>query len=115
LDNEVAYFAARIYLEPLKKEGIDTLVLGCTHYPLLKPTLKKVMGDKVFLVDSALETAREVEKILCEKSLKRTKEGDPTYRFFVSDNPDKFIKVGERFLKRPIDPISVIDPEIETL
>lgn len=112
LDNEVAYFTARTYLEPLKKEGIDTLVLGCTHYPLLKPTIKKVMGEEVVLVDSALETAKEVAGILREKSLARESGKPATYRFFVSDNPEKFVKVGERFLQRPIDLIDVVDPEI---
>ncbi|ADL08908.1 glutamate racemase [Thermosediminibacter oceani] len=111
LDNEAAVFAARTYLGPLKKEGIDTLVLACTHYPLLKPTLRKVMGDQVFLVDSAMETAREVARLLREKSLARTGGGPATYRYFVSDNPAKFKEVGERFLNRSIDPISVIDPE----
>jgi glutamate racemase len=111
LENEVAYHTAKIYLDPLQKEGIDTLVLGCTHYPLLKPTLKKVVGDGVILVDSALETAREVAGILFEKCLNREKKDAPSYQFFVSDDPDRFVKVGETFLKRTIDPINVIDPE----
>ncbi|SHM15761.1 glutamate racemase [Caldanaerovirga acetigignens] len=111
LENEVAYHTAKIYLAPLQKEGIDTLVLGCTHYPLLKPTLKKVMGDKVTLVDSALETAREVAAILFEKGLERGQGLLPHYKFFVSDDPERFIKVGEAFLQRPINPINVVDPE----
>ncbi|MDN5331339.1 MAG: glutamate racemase [Tepidanaerobacteraceae bacterium] len=112
LDNNVAYFAAKVYLEPLKEEGIDTLVLGCTHYPLLKPMLKRIMGDGVVLVDSARETAAEVAQILSERSLKRTGTGPSCYRFFVSDNPEKFIEVGERFLQRSIDLISVVNPEL---
>jgi glutamate racemase len=112
LENEAVLYTARTYLEPLKVEGIDTLVLACTHYPLLKPTLKKVMGKEVELVDSAHETSKEVSRILDETGLRASGKNKPRYRYFVSDNPEKFIVVGERFLKRPIDPISVIDPEI---
>lgn len=110
LNNQATFYTAQTYLEPLKKEEIDTLVLACTHYPLLKPTLKKVMGQNIYLVDSAFETAREVNRILQEADLKRADGLKSQYRYFVSDNPDKFIKVGERFLKRAIDPINVIDP-----
>lgn len=112
LDNEAARYTARTYLEPLKKEGIDTLVLACTHYPLLKPTLQAVVGEDVRLVDSAYETAREVRRVLEDGDLRRTADAPPAYRYFVSDNPAKFIEVGERFLRRPIDPINVIDPEV---
>jgi glutamate racemase len=69
------------------------------------------VGDGVILVDSALETAREVAGILFEKCLNREKKDAPSYQFFVSDDPDRFVKVGETFLKRTIDPINVIDPE----
>lgn len=112
LDNEAAFFTAKTYLLPLKNEGIDTLVLACTHYPLLAATLQAVMGEKVHLVDSAFETAREVGGVLEAAGLKRSVGDRPVYRYFVSDNPAKFIEVGERFLRRPIDPISVIDPEV---
>ncbi|MDI3480631.1 MAG: glutamate racemase [Tepidanaerobacteraceae bacterium] len=112
LDNEAAFYTAQTYLLPLKNEGIDTLVLACTHYPLLAATLQAVMGEKVRLVDSAFETAVEVGRILERIGLKRSVENRPVYRYFVSDNPAKFIEVGERFLQRPIDPIDVIDPEV---
>jgi len=102
LENEAAIYTARTYLEPLKQEGIDTLVLACTHYPLLKPTLKKVMGDEVKLVDSAYETSKEVSRILDEKGLKAGEKNEVTYRYFVSDNPEKFADIGEHFLKRRI-------------
>jgi glutamate racemase len=112
LDNEATLYTARVYLEPLKRKGIDTLVLACTHYPLLKPALRRVMGENVQLVDSACETAREVSRILAEMKMERRRRQPPAYRYFVSDNPEKFIEVGERFLKRTIDPISVIDPQV---
>lgn len=112
LDNKATFYTAETYLEPLKQEKIDTLVLACTHYPLLKPTLQAVMGENVRLVDSAFETAKEVRYILKKTGMERDEETPPAYRYFVSDNPAKFIEVGEKFLRRPIDPISVIDPEL---
>ncbi|AEE92579.1 Glutamate racemase [Tepidanaerobacter acetatoxydans Re1] len=112
LENEAAFYTAKTYLESLKKQGIDTLVLACTHYPLLKLTLGKVMGETVRLVDSAWETAREVQRILIDKNLKRQDNSPAFYQYFVSDNPEKFVQVGENFLKRPINPINVIDPQI---
>ncbi|MDD4570832.1 MAG: glutamate racemase [Tepidanaerobacteraceae bacterium] len=111
LDNEATLYTANTYLKPLKKRGIDTLVLACTHYPLLKLVLRQVMGESVRLVDSALETAKEVQRILIDKNLKRQDNSPAQYQYFVSDNPEKFIQVGEGFLKRPINPISVIDPQ----
>lgn len=111
LKNEATFYTAKTYLEPLKKQGIDTLVLACTHYPLLKPILGQVMGEDVRLVDSARETAKEVQRILNHENLTRQEKTPAHYRYFVSDNPEKFIQVGEGFLKRPINPISVIDPQ----
>lgn len=111
LNNEAVLFTVRTYLQPLKTKGIDTLVLACTHYPLLKPVIKDVMGQGVKLVDSAYETAKEVKRILNTSSLNRHEESPGVYQYFVSDNPQKFIEVGENFLKRSIDPIKVIDPQ----
>lgn len=111
LENEATTYTTKTYLEPLKNHSIDTLVLACTHYPLLKPVFSKVMGENVKLVDSALETAKEVKRILEEKNLKRLECSLGQHVFFVSDNPEKFTQVGENFLKRPIKPINVIDPQ----
>lgn len=110
LENEAAFFTAKTYLEPLKQQGIDTLVLACTHYPLLKPVIGQVMGKGVQLVDSAQETAKEVWRILKEENLLRKENTPANYQYFVSDNPEKFIHVGQGFLKKPIEPINVIDP-----
>jgi len=109
LENEAAFFTAKTYLEPLKQQGIDTLVLACTHYPLLKPVIGQVMGKGVQLVDSAKETAKEVWRILKEENLLRKENTPANYQYFVSDNPEKFVRVGEGFLKKPIDLIKVID------
>lgn len=98
VDNEVARLTARTYLQGLTDEGIDTLVLGCTHYPLLKPVIAEVMGPAVTLVDSAEETARTVAEILGESSLLRPAAEQGNHHYFVTDIPAGFIRVGNRFL-----------------
>ncbi|HHL39543.1 MAG TPA: glutamate racemase [Deltaproteobacteria bacterium] len=94
--NEVAELTARLYLSALVEAGIDTLVLGCTHYPLLKETIGRVAGPEVRLVDSAEATALEVERLLVEKGLV-CGGGEPERRFFVTDSPGRFAAVGRRF------------------
>lgn len=98
VDNDVARLAARIYLEPLRQQGIDTLVLGCTHYPLLKKTIGEVMGPDVTLVDSAAETSRTVAAILAGQGLLRPESETGNHHYFVTDIPAGFIRVGNRFL-----------------
>jgi glutamate racemase len=88
---------AETYLASLTRSGIDTLVLGCTHYPLLKPVIAQVMGAGVTLVDSAEETAREVAAVLAARGLGRT-GGQGSTSFFVTDVPERFIRIGRRFL-----------------
>jgi glutamate racemase len=88
---------AETYLATMRKSGIDTLVLGCTHYPLLKAVIAEVMGDGVAVVDSAEETARAVAALLEERDLAR-RRGNGSTSFFVTDVPDRFIRIGERFL-----------------
>jgi len=96
-DGPVARGAVETYLASLRKSGIDTLILGCTHYPLLRPLIADVMGPDVTLVDSAEETAREVATLLAERGLARA-AGTGTTSFFVTDVPDRFIRIGQRFL-----------------
>jgi glutamate racemase len=88
---------AETYLATMRKSGIDTLVLGCTHYPLLKAVIAEVMGDGVAVVDSAEETARAVAATLEQRDLAR-RRGTGSTSFFVTDVPDRFIRIGERFL-----------------
>jgi glutamate racemase len=90
------------YLASLQRSGIDTLVLGCTHYPLLKPVIAAVMGPTVTLVDSAEETARTVAGLLADRGLART-GGSGATSFFVTDVPDRFIRIGQRFLGARVD------------
>lgn len=86
------------YFEPLEKAGIDTLILGCTHYPALKVLFSSVLGNSVTIVDSAEEVAERVKNILCEGGILRKKRETGYRHYFVSDLYDKFIKVGEVFL-----------------
>ena len=98
VDNQVARLTAQIYLQELKDAGVDTLVLGCTHYPLLKPLIAEIMGAGVTLVDSAAETARTVAEILAQKKCLRPDSERGNHHYYVSDVPAGFIRVGNRFL-----------------
>ena len=102
LDHPVVNMTVESYLGSLKQSGIDTLILGCTHYPLLKKAIRKFMGRGVELVDSAEETAKAVGAILRQRSLGRTR-GKGSASFFVTDVPDRFVKVGRRFLGEKVD------------
>ncbi len=101
-DNAVVEMTVKVYLGSLKQSGIDTLILGCTHYPLLKKTVRKFLGDTVCLVDSAEEIAKEVGSVLKKDSLAR-KNGGGSHSFFVTDAPDRFVKVGQRFLGEKVE------------
>jgi len=102
VDGPIPRGVVETYLATLVKSGIDTLVLGCTHYPLLKPVIAAVMGPGVTLVDSAEETAREVATVLAARGLAR-REGNGSASFFVTDVPDRFIRIGQRFLGTRVD------------
>ena len=90
--------AARQYLAPLKQAGVDTLVLGCTHYPLLTGALSLVMGDGVNLVSSAEETAKDLYKVLVDNDLLRTDAEPPTLSFRATGDAASFEKLAKRFL-----------------
>jgi len=97
-ENEVTSMTAHLYLDELCDAGVDTLVLGCTHYPLLKKAIASVMGPDVVLVDSAEETARTVATILQEKKMLRPPAEQGNHHYYVTDIPAGFIRVGNRFL-----------------
>jgi len=98
LDSEITNLTLEKYLSEIIKKDIDTLILGCTHYPLLKPAIQKIMGDKVKLIDSGYETAWFAKNVLEQKNLLNTDEDIKEDMFFVSDIPQKFKEVGSRFL-----------------
>jgi glutamate racemase len=110
-DTDVAEIVASSYLKPLQDFGVDTIVMGCTHYPLLKGVVNRVLGNNVNLVDPACETASEFKRILIEKDLLSDGDIEPVYSYFVSDDPGKFTKVGTAFLHRKINNIQKIDIE----
>jgi glutamate racemase len=102
VDNEVARATVALYLGSLRHSGIDTLVLGCTHYPLLKRSIGEFLGLAVQLIDSAEETAKVVRQTLVRDGLARRK-GIGSASFFVTDIPDRFVKVGARFLGEQVE------------
>ena len=106
-DHPATELIAREYLEPLKQARVDVLVLGCTHYPLLKPLLSRVMGPGVALVDSAEETAKAVALELEKKGLLAA-GGTHEHLFVVSDDEPHFRKVGARFLGEKIKKVEVV-------
>lgn len=110
-NSDVAYVATQKYLLELKEHNIDTLVLGCTHYPALRYTIGKVLGDKVTLVNPAYETARLTKNILKEKGLLNEKIDGGIYKYYVSDAPDKFQRVGGNIIRKEIGVVekAVID------
>lgn len=97
-DHQVTYQVAREYLFPLSVEKIDALILGCTHYPLLRAPIQAAIGEGVTLIDSGDAAAGEVEQILASHHIQNESREQAHLRFFVSDVPSKFGEVGERFL-----------------
>jgi len=113
VDNQVARLTAESYLNGFKNAGVDTLVLGCTHYPLLKDTIAATVGDGVQLVDSAEETARTVAGILRGSSMLRPASEKGNHHYFVTDVPAGFLKVGNRFLGGALEDVHQVSLENE--
>lgn len=109
LDHQVTLITATEYLQPLLSQGIDSLVLGCTHYPLLSPLLNKVVGDKVQLVDSAITVAEQVEHLFAETAMANPKTSMGEHHYFVTDVPQRFQAVGGRFLGHPLHNVHVVN------
>jgi glutamate racemase len=108
VDTEPTRAIARNYLAPLVAAEVDTVVLGCTHYPLMKTVIGNVVGRQVRLIDSAEETARETAEILRENGLENDTPNEARYRFIASDAPDTFLGLGERFLGSAIDRVEAL-------
>src|SRR5918997_954383 len=90
---------AQSYLDPLLVAGVDTVVLGCTHYPLLTGVISLVMGEDVTLVSSAEETAKDVYRVLTQADLLRPEDAPPPqHRFLATGDPEPFARLGRRFL-----------------
>jgi glutamate racemase len=114
LKDSVTYEVARRYLKELQNQNIDTLVLGCTHYPLLRNTIGEIMGDKVTLVNPAYETAVSLGALLAERNLAAGNEhryAGGMYDFYVSDTAEKFKNFANSILPFHIENITQINIE----
>ena len=110
---EATTAAVRRYAAPLQEVGVDTVILGCTHYPLIRPILQRVFGRGVTLVFSAEETGREVAETLARKGIENDAAREGTYRFLTTGDPETFRRMGHRFLQLPIGEVEHV--EISTL
>ncbi len=106
LDGEVVNLTAQKYLASIINGSAGVLVLGCTHYPMIKNVIEEIVG--IPLIDSAVETAIEVSSVLSGKGLLCSEGNMPVREFFVTDSPEKFVSTGEKFLEHPIERISRI-------
>lgn len=107
VDKEATRLVAQEYLQPMIEAGVDSVVLGCTHYPLLKPMLAEVLGDTVRLIDSAAETAAETRRVLADGQLEAPPTDSPLRRFIASDDSSQFLRLGQRFLGRALDAVEL--------
>jgi glutamate racemase len=108
LDHPVTRLTAQEYLRPVMAEKVDTLVLGCTHYPLLKPLHQEVAGLDISLVDSAQAMADQTAALLAESDLNTRTRRQADYHFYVTDVPLRFQTIGERFLGRSLSNVHVV-------
>jgi len=102
-ETQVARLITEEYLDEIKKEGVDTLILGCTHYPLLKKTIGKFMGDTVTLIDAGCEVAKTLKEYFENNDMNAEPGKKGEKRYFVSDNIDGFENLGGMFLEEKID------------
>ncbi len=105
-NTHVAREVAEIYLEPLIDAGIDTLVLGCTHYPILRGTIEQVVGGAVHIVDSAETTAETVKRALDKRS---DEEREPPHQFLVTDAEERFRRIAGEFLEQEIQHLELVN------
>jgi glutamate racemase len=113
LDHEATKLVAKEYLQDFIDADVDTLILGCTHYPLLAEIIQNIMGEKVTLIDSGFAASHQVEDYLKGRGVRNDSVQIGTHHFYVSDLPDKFKSMAERFLGSEVKHIEKID--VETL
>jgi glutamate racemase len=107
----VVCLAVQEYLAPLRAQGIRTIILGCTHYPLLRPAIAACLGPEIEIVDSGRETSLAVEQHLRTTHSLCPPGRTGTMRCYVSDNPERFKRVGSRFLEEDIEQVEFVEPE----
>ena len=110
-DNDITLRIAEKYLSRLKETGVDTLILGCTHYPLLHKTISRVMGEDVRLVSSAMEVARVLKRMVLDGNLQRDGNCKPVYRYYTSDSVEKFEPLCSAILGKTINCAEKVDIE----
>jgi glutamate racemase len=103
VEHPMSALVVQEYLRPLKNRSIHGVLLGCTHYPLLKAAMQQELGPEIHLIDPALACAEKTRELLIEKNLLNTSSALPHYQFYVSDDPEKFRLLGKTFLNYPIE------------
>ncbi len=98
----------RGYIEPLRQARVDTVILGCTHYPLLSPILQRMLGRDVRIVTSGAALARQVEHVLGARDLANPDQSEGSYRFLCTGDPEAFAAIGTRFLQLPLGPVEQV-------
>lgn len=110
-DHPALELIAREYLHPLLKNQIESLILGCTHYPLMSKIIAKIAGPQVEIIDPAFTTCAELSNILSQKGILNHNKPAGNYKFYVTDIPVKFQAIGEMFLNHPIEHLEVVSVE----
>ena len=110
-NDEIVQLAVEKYLGPLRSQEVRVIVLGCTHYPLLRAAIAACLGADVHIVDSGRETSLAVQRYLSQHDGLSPQTGAGTMRCYVSDNPARFRQVGSRFLNEPIEHVELVEPE----
>ena len=99
----------RSYCAPLKRAEVDTVILGCTHYPLVRPMLQRTLGRDVRLVSAGHAIAATVQRVLAEKGLATEGTDEGTYRFICTGDPERFRELGTRFLQMPLGDVELVE------
>jgi glutamate racemase len=111
ISGEALHAAARRYAEPLREADVDTVILGCTHYPLIRPMLQRIFGRGVTLITSAEEVAREVADTLERRGVGNDPDREGGYRFLCTGDEEAFRVVAGRFLQLPLTEVERVDPQ----
>jgi glutamate racemase len=106
--DERAVAAVRSFCAPLRAAAVDTVILGCTHYPLIQPVLQRILGPTVTLVSSGAALARQVEHALSTRDLQNPREGEGDYRFLCTSDTAAFHELGTRFLQMPLGEVEQV-------
>jgi glutamate racemase len=107
--SEAVVEMVRAYCAPLKRAEVDTVVLGCTHYPLVAPMLQRTLGRDVRLVTAGHAIAGTAQRVLEARGLESANRGEGTYRFLCTENPESFRELGTRFLQMPVGEVELVD------